>query len=190
MQESKLLFHELPPFFENDSETLILGSFPSPKSRECGFYYGHPQNRFWKTLAAVFKEEIPVNIEEKKEFLRRQKIALWDVIASCEIKGAEDGSIRRAKANRNSENFNDGKDSLLSLSNTVRTDCRTSGTAAAFNITGQPCGEFRRIGLPLSRSVVINFAAAFPLLNERGGTDFRKQSYRKESNESRRCRHR
>ena len=99
MQESKLLFHELPPFFENDSETLILGSFPSPKSRECGFYYGHPQNRFWKTLAAVFKEEIPVNIEEKKEFLRRQKIALWDVIASCEIKGAEDGSIRRAKAN-------------------------------------------------------------------------------------------
>lgn len=99
MQESKLLFHELPPFFENDSETLILGSFPSPKSRETGFYYGHPQNRFWKTLAAVFEEEIPVNIEEKKEFLRRQKIALWDVIASCEIKGAEDGSIRRAKAN-------------------------------------------------------------------------------------------
>lgn len=99
MKESALVFHELPPFFDGNSELLILGSFPSPKSRESGFYYGHPQNRFWKTLAAVFEEKVPSDIEEKKEFLRRQKIALWDVIASCEIKGAEDGSIRRAKAN-------------------------------------------------------------------------------------------
>ena len=192
MQESKLLFHELPPFFEKDSETLILGSFPSPKSRECGFYYGHPQNRFWKTLAAVFKEEIPVNIEEKKEFLRRQKIALWDVIASCEIKGAEDGSIRRAKANDLSVILNAAAiRKILTTGKTAfclyQTLCEP---AAAFNITGQPCGESCGTDPMLPECAVINFAAVFPLSNGQGGTDFRKQSYRKESNESQHCRHR
>ena len=67
------------------SEILILGSFPSVKSRETGFFYGHPQNRFWKMLAGVFEDEVPLDIEQKKEFLHRHHIALWDVIASCEI---------------------------------------------------------------------------------------------------------
>ena len=91
--------HELPPVYNDRSRVLVLGSFPSPKSRETGFYYGHPQNRFWKVLAAVFDEETPATIEEKKAFLYAHDIALWDVIASCEIVGAGDSTIRNAKPN-------------------------------------------------------------------------------------------
>lgn len=91
--------HELPPVYDERSRVLILGSFPSPKSRETGFYYGHPQNRFWKVLSAVFGEKTPENIDEKKAFLRAHKIALWDVIASCEIKGAGDSTIKNALPN-------------------------------------------------------------------------------------------
>lgn len=92
-------FHEIEPFYDSCSEILILGSFPSPKSRETGFYYGHPQNRFWKILGAVFEEPAPVSVNEKKDFLKRHCIALWDVIASCEIAGASDQSIRNPVAN-------------------------------------------------------------------------------------------
>ena len=91
--------HELPPVYNDRSRVLVLGSFPSPKSRETGFYYGHPQNRFWKVLAAVFGEETPATIEEKKAFLYAHDIALWDVIASCEIKGAGDSTIKNALPN-------------------------------------------------------------------------------------------
>ncbi len=94
MQEYKLLQHEFPPIFDSDSRILILGSFPSVKSREVQFYYGHPQNRFWKVLAAVAETEVPQSIEEKKAFLHRHGIALWDVIAECEIVGSSDSSIR------------------------------------------------------------------------------------------------
>lgn len=91
------LTHEFPPFWDKNSRILILGSFPSVKSREQQFYYGHPQNRFWKVLAELRKESLPQSIEEKKEFLRRNHIALWDVIDSCEIIGSSDSSIRNAK---------------------------------------------------------------------------------------------
>ena len=84
------------PFYNTDSSILILGSFPSVKSREIGFYYGHPQNRFWRVLAEVFNEEVPQSIEEKKQFLKKYKIALWDVIDSCEIEGSSDSSIKNA----------------------------------------------------------------------------------------------
>ena len=94
-----MVLHELPPVYSKRSRVLILGSFPSPKSRETGFYYGHPQNRFWKVLAAVFGEETPTTIEEKKAFLFAHDIALWDVIASCEIVGAGDNTIRNANPN-------------------------------------------------------------------------------------------
>ena len=94
-----MVFHELPPVCSERSKVLILGSFPSPKSRETGFYYGHPQNRFWKVLAAVFGETTPTAIEEKKAFLFAHDIALWDVIASCEIVGAGDSTIRDAVPN-------------------------------------------------------------------------------------------
>ncbi len=85
--------HPLPPFYDGDSKILILGSFPSVKSREQMFYYGHPQNRFWKVLAAVFDEDVPESIPDKKDLLTRHHIALWDVIRSCDITGSSDASI-------------------------------------------------------------------------------------------------
>ncbi len=86
--------HSIQPVFNSESRILMLGSIPSPKSRENGFFYGHPQNRFWSILAAILEVEIPQSNEEKKEFLFRHRIALWDVLASCEIAGANDQSIR------------------------------------------------------------------------------------------------
>ena len=97
--EAGLVTHEFDAFFDKDSRVLILGTIPSPKSREQGFYYGHPQNRFWKVLADVLGEEFPQTVEERKRFLKRNHIALWDVLESCEIKGASDGSIRNARPN-------------------------------------------------------------------------------------------
>ncbi|MBQ7095660.1 MAG: DNA-deoxyinosine glycosylase [Clostridia bacterium] len=94
-----MIIHPFPPLFDKESKILILGSFPSVKSREQLFFYGHPQNRFWKVLGGVFGEETPKSIEEKKAFLHRNNIALWDVIASCEIEGSADSTIKNAKAN-------------------------------------------------------------------------------------------
>ena len=85
--------HEFPALFDANSEVLLLGSIPSPKSREVGFYYGHPQNRFWKVLATVLGETIPETIPQKKAMLKRHHIALWDVLDSCSIIGASDTSI-------------------------------------------------------------------------------------------------
>lgn len=91
--------HTIPPVFDSHSKILILGSFPSVKSRESQFFYGHPQNRFWRVLAAVTGQPLPSDIAEKKEFLLRNHIALWDVIESCEITGSSDSSIRNAVPN-------------------------------------------------------------------------------------------
>ena len=91
--------HEFGPFFDKDSKILILGSMPSPKSREQGFYYGHPRNRFWPVLGELFHENTPETVQERKEFLKRHNIALWDVLESCEIKGADDSSIKNPVAN-------------------------------------------------------------------------------------------
>ncbi len=85
------------PIYHEDSKLLILGSFPSVKSREIDFYYGNKQNRFWKTLCDFFQEEIPESIEAKKDFLRRRKIALWDIVISCEIEGSADASIKNVE---------------------------------------------------------------------------------------------
>ena len=84
------------PVFDKDSRVLILGSFPSVKSREIDFYYGHKQNRFWKMLCGYFGEGIPETVEGKKEFLKRNKIALWDMVVSCEIEGSADASVKNA----------------------------------------------------------------------------------------------
>lgn len=91
--------HPIAPVFDKDSKVLILGSFPSVRSREEGFFYGHPQNRFWKVTSQIFGEELPVTIDEKKAFLIRNHIALWDVIGSCEIEGSSDSSIRDVTVN-------------------------------------------------------------------------------------------
>ena len=93
------VIHPIPPFFDEGSTVLILGSFPSVRSREQKFFYGHPQNRFWKVIAEIFKEETPDTIPEKKNLLKRHKIALWDVIRSCDIKGSSDASITNVVAN-------------------------------------------------------------------------------------------
>lgn len=85
-----------PPVYNANSKVLILGSFPSVKSREIAFYYGHKQNRFWKTVCGYFHEEIPQSAEEKREFLLRNKIALWDIALSCDIVGSSDASIKNA----------------------------------------------------------------------------------------------
>ncbi|MBP3702567.1 MAG: DNA-deoxyinosine glycosylase [Lachnospiraceae bacterium] len=101
--EYQKLSHTFEPVWNENSTVLILGSFPSVKSREEGFYYGHPRNRFWKVLAAVKGEDEPTSIDGKKEFLLRNRIAVWDVIASCEIKGSSDSSIRNVIVNDFSE---------------------------------------------------------------------------------------
>jgi len=85
--------HEIEPVFDRNSEILILGSFPSVKSREAGFFYHHPQNRFWKILSALTGDDFLTDIEEKKHLLLKHHIAVWDVIASCNIKGSSDSSI-------------------------------------------------------------------------------------------------
>ncbi len=94
-----MITHPIPPVYNSDSRILILGSFPSVKSRETAFYYGHPQNRFWNVISFVFGEDPPQTIDEKQEFLIRNRIAVWDVIASCDIEGSSDASIRNVTPN-------------------------------------------------------------------------------------------
>lgn len=91
--------HEFGAVYDAHSEVIILGSFPSVKSREQQFYYGHPQNRFWKVIAALTKEAVPYTVEEKKALLLSHHIALWDVIAACDIIGSSDSSIRNVRVN-------------------------------------------------------------------------------------------
>ena len=86
--------HPFGPLFSPDSRVLILGSFPSVKSREQNFFYGHPQNRFWKVIAALFGQDAPQTVPEKKELILSHGLALWDSIASCVITGSSDASIR------------------------------------------------------------------------------------------------
>ena len=95
MAEFSRQTHEFEPVYDERSRILILGTFPSVKSREQHFYYGHPQNRFWKLLAALTQwPQIPQTIEEKKQMLLENEIAIWDVIQSCDIAGSSDSSIK------------------------------------------------------------------------------------------------
>ena len=97
--EYQSLKHTFDPVFDEESKILILGSFPSVKSRENQFFYGHPQNRFWKVMANVLNWEVPETIEEKKEMLLTNHVAVWDVIASCSILGSSDTSIKDVVVN-------------------------------------------------------------------------------------------
>ena len=94
-----MIVHPIPPLFDENSQTLILGSFPSVKSREAEFFYGHPQNRFWAVIAKLYGCEKPVTIEEKKKLVLENKLAMWDVIQSCEIEGSADSTISNVTAN-------------------------------------------------------------------------------------------
>ena len=93
------IIHPIPPLYDGESRILILGSFPSVASRETGFFYGHPRNRFWRLLAALFSENIPVTTEEKSALLHRNHVAVWDTISSCEIRGSSDSSIKKVQVN-------------------------------------------------------------------------------------------
>ena len=104
-----MIKHPIKPVFDEKSRILVLGSFPSVKSREANFFYGHPQNRFWKVLAAVFDAEVPNTIEEKREFLLEHRVAVWDVIASCDIVGSSGSSIKNVVPNELSEILSQAK---------------------------------------------------------------------------------
>ena len=94
-----MIRHPIPPLYNADSKILILGSFPSVKSREMAFFYGHPQNRFWKLLSILLEAPFPETVQERRDFLLSHGIAVWDVIASCEIHGSSDARIRNAAPN-------------------------------------------------------------------------------------------
>ena len=91
---TKHILHPIPPTYDQNSRVLILGSFPSVKSREMMYFYAHPQNRFWKVLATLFHEEVPMTVPERRAFLLEHRIAVWDSIGSCSITGSSDSSIR------------------------------------------------------------------------------------------------
>ena len=93
--EPEYITHNFQPIYDQESRILMLGTMPSPKSREVGFYYGHPRNRFWKVISDVCGEGLPLTKEEKISFALRNRIAVWDVLAGCEIKGAELSATRR-----------------------------------------------------------------------------------------------
>lgn len=99
MEEYKNIAHTFEPVWDKDSKVLVLGTFPSVKSRESNFYYGHSQNRFWKVIAFVTGGSVPVTVEDKKKLLLENNIAIWDVIKSCSIKGSSDSSIKDVIAN-------------------------------------------------------------------------------------------
>lgn len=93
------IVHPFGPVYNSESKILVLGTIPSPVSRQNNFYYSHPQNRFWQVLSAVFDEPLPYTIEDKTNLVLKHGIALWDVLASCQIDGAEDASIKKPVAN-------------------------------------------------------------------------------------------
>ena len=97
--KTERITHAFDPVFDSESRILVLGTMPSPKSRELGFYYSHPRNRFWPVMARIFGEEIPKSPEQKADFCLRHKIALWDVLKECDIEGASDSSIKNAVPN-------------------------------------------------------------------------------------------
>ena len=95
----ELVYHNIPPVYDSGSRVLILGSFPSVRSRECGFYYAHPQNRFWRVIAAIFRCPTPGTVAGKRELLLNNRLALWDAAASCRVRGSGDVSIRDVRPN-------------------------------------------------------------------------------------------
>ena len=109
MSAAQRIDHPFPPLFDSESRTLILGSFPSVKSREAMFFYGHPQNRFWKLIALLCNEDVPVSIEEKSALILRNHLALWDSIHSCTITGSSDSSVRDVVPNDLSVIFENSK---------------------------------------------------------------------------------
>jgi hypoxanthine-DNA glycosylase len=126
--------HTIPPEYDTNSKLLLLGSLPSPKSRAAGFYYGNPQNRLWKILGAVYETDSGNTIEAKKMFLRAHHIAMWDVIAECEISGAADASIKNPVPNDFTPIFNTAKIAAVFLTGKKAFTLYESLCAAKYNV--------------------------------------------------------
>ena len=124
------VMHEFPALYDRESRVLLLGSIPSPKSREMAFYYGHPQNRFWKVMAIVLGESVPETIAQKKAMLKKHHVALWDVLDSCTIVGASDTSIEDPVVNNIKE--------LVEKSKITRIFCTG---ATAYNLYQKFCAK-------------------------------------------------
>lgn len=159
MEQRTRVISPLPPVYDTHSVLLILGTMPSPKSREIGFYYGHPQNRFWKVLSALFCQEIPSGREEKIRFLLEHRIALWDVLASCDIAGASDASIRRP------------------IPNDLRPLLRESGIRHIFTTGGKAAAFYRIYSLPQTGMAAISLPSTSPA-NARMSLEALQEAYR------------
>ena len=153
------VLHPLEPVADAGSRVLLLGTMPSPKSREAGFYYAHPQNRFWRVLAALWGEETPAGTQERLAFARRHHIALWDVLRACSIEGADDGSIRQPEIN----------DLRRVLDRAAIRAIFTTGTKAA--------ALYRRYCLPVTGRPAIPLPSTSPA-NCRATLDELTQAYR------------
>lgn len=132
MQRTEII-HPFPPFYRVNSEILILGSFPSVKSREQLFFYGHPQNRFWRVVAAVFDDSVPVSIPEKCAFLEDHRIALWDCIGRCSIEGSSDSSIKDVVPNDLSVILNNANIKAIYCNGKTSGDCFARYLASSLN---------------------------------------------------------
>ena len=144
MSEAAFTIHPLEPVFSPESEILILGSFPSVKSRETAFYYGHPQNRFWRVLAALTDKPVPASVDEKRAFLLGCGIALYDAIYECDIAGSSDSSIR----------------------NIVPTDLspvlHTANIAAVFTNGGTAARVYKKYHLPITGLEAVSLPSTSP----------------------------
>lgn len=134
------VFHNIPPVFSPESEILILGTMPSPKSREAAFYYAHPQNRFWPVLARVYGVEPPKTIAEKTALLLDHRLALWDVLQRCDITGASDASIKNPVAN--------DIPALIRKTKIARVLCTGSASARLYRALVEPIAKLPCTALP------------------------------------------
>lgn len=138
------IVHPFDPVYDENSRVLLLGTMASPASRQAGFYYGHPQNRFWRIMGDLFSQSVPQTAQERIEFCHINRIALWDVLQSCDIRGADDGSIKNAKAQPISE--------LL----------RITPIRAVFT-TGKKAGDlYRRLVFPMTKREAIPLPSTSP----------------------------
>ncbi|MGI6180559.1 MAG: DNA-deoxyinosine glycosylase [Agathobaculum sp.] len=142
--KTETITHNIPPLYDAQSRVLLLGSLPSPKSREAKFFYGHPQNRFWPVLAAVLQEDLPQTVAQKRDMCLRHHIALWDVIARCDIAGASDASIRNA------------------VPNDIGRLLRESRIERIFATGGKAAELYRRLVEPVTRVPVIQLPSTSP----------------------------
>ncbi|MDR2803979.1 MAG: DNA-deoxyinosine glycosylase [Treponema sp.] len=151
-----MLIHPFDPVYDTDCTALVLGTMPSPVSREKGFYYGHPRNRFWTVLAALFDEPFPASTEDRRRLVLKHHIALWDVIASCEIEGASDSRIKKPVCN----------DFLPLLEQTKISRVYTTGRKA-YTLYMKHCyGRTKLAALPLPSTSPANCRVTIPELIE------------------------